>query len=302
MSEQIIEKEYYEPMHEENGSIKTFDIHFQICNTKGITAFAHFHEHLEILYCTGGSFEIYLDGKLSTFVEGDMVVINSKEVHKIESLTPYGGYFCLRFVPEILYTSSNTDFDFKYVMPFLLYNSNHQRVFPSEEIKDTCIPDLIRDIANEHMHEPYGYELAIKTNLSRMFLWIIRYWDKKDADLLNTASIGNDMMQTIKKAIDYISLNYNQSINAADAAKICNLSYSYFSRIFKNYMKRGFSEYLNFIRINNAERLLISTDLPITEVADSCGFTTTSYFIKQFKEAKGISPKQFRRNFSKNKK
>ncbi len=60
MNEKIIEKEYYEPICEQNGSVKAFDIHYQICNDVGGMARAHFHDHLEILYCTGGSFEIYI--------------------------------------------------------------------------------------------------------------------------------------------------------------------------------------------------------------------------------------------------
>ena len=59
----------------------------------------------------------------------------------------------------------------------------------------------------------------------------------------------------------------------------------------------SFNDYLNHIRIREAEKLLISTTFSVTEIASSVGFCTTSYFIKQFKEHLQISPKQYRKNY-----
>ena len=57
----------------------------------------------------------------------------------------------------------------------------------------------------------------------------------------------------------------------------------------------NFSDYLNEIRIREAEKLLVSTTQNVTEIASAVGFCTTSYFIKQFTKYLHISPKQYQK-------
>ncbi len=263
----------------------------------GQCAHAHMHDYIEMLYCYDGNFEIWLNGKYFQFGKGDLVVINSRETHRICSPTENGGaYICARFLPEMLYTSTMTAFDFRYVMPFILNNSKHQRIFKKSEIENTFIPAIMEEVLNEYSKKDFGYELAVKTDIARIFLWIIRYWHNLNVNLSYDVELNDEMIELMETALDFISKNYTDDIKAYEVARICNLSYSYFSRIFKKYMKKSFSEYLNYIRITNAEKLLTSTNDSVTEIAVKCGFTTSSYFIQQFKQQRGISPKQFRKN------
>jgi AraC-like DNA-binding protein len=74
-----------------------------------------------------------------------------------------------------------------------------------------------------------------------------------------------------------------------------NMSYSYFSRYFKSLIGKTFSEYLTYVRITEAEKMLLTTDLNITEVALESGYSNSSYFIAQFRVMKGMSPRQFKK-------
>ena len=76
------------------------------------------------------------------------------------------------------------------------------------------------------------------------------------------------------------------------------MSYSGFSRLFNKYMQKRFVEYLAELRISKARQRLATTADSITDIAMQTGYTTTSYFIQQFKEYNGITPKQFRENFN----
>jgi AraC-like DNA-binding protein len=58
-------------------------------------------------------------------------------------------------------------------------------------------------------------------------------------------------------------------------------------------MRRSFREYLNYVRVTKAEKLLTNAEFNITEIAMQVGFSTSSYFIQQFKQFKDISPKQY---------
>ena len=75
------------------------------------------------------------------------------------------------------------------------------------------------------------------------------------------------------------------------------MSSSYFSRFFNSAVGMGFTEYLNFVRINEAERLIVSTDVTIADIAVQVGFANTSYFITQFKKQFHSSPKKYRQQY-----
>ena len=287
--------------HEE-GLVRTIDgraepyiCHMNPAKAHTVCTKPHSHEYIEVLYCTGGIFDIWLNGKYFNFTKGDLVVINSHEIHTIKSQTE-GHYIVLRFLPEIIYAAGNSAFEAKYITPFIINNSKHQRVFRDEEISETDIPDRMVAMLEEYVKKPYGYELAMRTHIGSIFLWILRYWNSKNMDLTITSSVSNDLLEKIQQVMDYITEHFSEEITASDAAAMCNVSYSYFSRIFKQITKHSFSEYINYVRITEAEKLLASTDMNMTEIAMSTGFSTSSYFIQQFKLQKRISPKQFRKN------
>ncbi len=257
----------------------------------------HYHHYIEILYALDADINIYLNGNLFHFKSGDMVVINSKETHDL-LFNADSRYICIKFSPEILYTGEQSVFELKYVMPFILENANHQRVFTKEECADGVVHDLITGIMLEWENKAYGYELAIRADILRLFLWILRYWNSQNIDGIGKFDLSDDLLHAIQTALEYVSAHY-ADCTAQDTAAACNLSYSYFSRTFKRIMHKSFTEYLNYVRITKAEQLLSTTDKSISEIAADVGFSTPSYFIQQFKAQKNLSPKQFRLFFSK---
>lgn len=260
---------------------------------------AHYHNYIEILYCQSGAFRILLDGISHTFYKGDMVIINSNEVHYVQSLTTAENvYIVIRFNPELLYTTTQTVFEAKYVLPFTMKTSTHQKVFASAEISSTAVPWLLKSILHEDENKNYGFELAIRTYLGEVFLWILRSWHKKGLDLNLGSGLNQDIMERLVKVFDYVDHHYEDPIGIDDMANLCGMSYSYFSRFFKKTMNRNFSDYVNHVRISKAEHLIATTDISITEVAMDVGFSTSSYFIEQFKKFKGMTPKKFRSRFS----
>ena len=73
------------------------------------------------------------------------------------------------------------------------------------------------------------------------------------------------------------------------------LSESHFSRQFKLYTGFGVNEYISTVRVKNAEKLLATTTLPVTQIAQNCGFNSSSYFASVFKKVRGISPGEVRK-------
>lgn len=259
----------------------------------------HYHSYIELIYCLSGSYCVWLDDKYYAFSTGDLVIINSNEIHKFRSFEDSGSYIVVKFEPEILYDSPIGSFDAKYVFPFIIKDASPQKIFSCNEISSTDIPHLMHNIYSEYENHKYGFELAIKSDICQVFLQILRYWDSSGIQIPQTNTLYSEHIRNIKKVLDYISLHINEEISAEAMAKQAGLSYAYFSRVFKQLIGRSFNDYLNFIRITEAERLLIATDLSITDIAGHTGFSSSSYFIKVFEKYQKISPTQFRTNFKK---
>ena len=259
---------------------------------------AHIHDYIEILLAIHGQYKIFLNGKEYYFQSGDMVLVNSNEIHNVFALSEgINQYYVVKFKPDMLYTTSQSLFEIKYVMPFILNESRHQKVFKKDEIENTVIPGIIESVYREYRDKKYGYELAIRAGIYNLFLFILRSWDAQKLDLNIHQDINGEMVKRLNSVFDYINLHCSEDISAEDMAQRCHLSYSYFSRIFNRVMHRSFKDYLNYVRISKAEKLLSTSDLNVTEIALSVGFSTSSYFIRQFRVYKGISPRQFRKKY-----
>ncbi|MBE3102525.1 MAG: helix-turn-helix transcriptional regulator [Firmicutes bacterium] len=106
----------------------------------------------------------------------------------------------------------------------------------------------------------------------------------------------NEELNRLGKVIEYIELHYNEDINVEMACGLLNLNYFYFCRMFKKVIGRTFVQYLNYVRVSVAEKLLLTTNMPITDIIMETGFSSLSYFNRIFKSHKGCSPSTFRKS------
>ena len=84
-----------------------------------------------------------------------------------------------------------------------------------------------------------------------------------------------------------------------DIASDLFLSRSYLQKLYKDCFYKGIIEDLIDFRVEKASDMLINTDKTINDIALECGYTSYSYFSKQFKTIKNISPAEYRKNNSK---
>ena len=120
---------------------------------------------------------------------------------------------------------------------------------------------------------------------------LVRISRMKEADLL-----GNGAPHTIQKIAKYISDNYASEISLDMLSEKFAISKSHLSRQFKSATGFGLSEYISLVRVKNAQRLLMTTNRPVTEIATACGFNDSSYFSAVFKKFLGSSPLRLRKN------
>jgi two-component system response regulator YesN len=108
---------------------------------------------------------------------------------------------------------------------------------------------------------------------------------------------SSDNPAIIKKAIQYINLNYHEDINLDKIAKNLWVNPSYLSRQFKNKVGVSITEFTTAKRVFAAKNLLISTDQKVADIALSVGYGSISYFNTVFLKNTRLSPTEFRKKY-----
>ena len=106
--------------------------------------------------------------------------------------------------------------------------------------------------------------------------------------------IRSEIDGIIPTVLKYLNNNYSENITLDDAAKSVNLSYHYFSKIFKDEVGKNFIDYLTELRIEKSMKFLENQRLSIKEVCHKIGYNDPNYYCKIFKKVTGMTPTEFR--------
>lgn len=101
------------------------------------------------------------------------------------------------------------------------------------------------------------------------------------------------------QAEQYIKLNLHKNIRVQDVAAALNVDRCYFSRIFKNRFQVSPHEYIDRLRLRQAELLLTTTNYSVMQIVEMLNFTDIYSFAKRFKRRYHVSPTQYRKDFMK---
>lgn len=98
----------------------------------------------------------------------------------------------------------------------------------------------------------------------------------------------------IQDIIQHIHLHYMEDLTLEDLARQFYVSPYHLCREFKRRTGRTLTQYINVTRIMNAQRKLMETDWPVTEISDAAGFSSITHFNRVFKRIAGVTPSQYR--------
>ena len=104
----------------------------------------------------------------------------------------------------------------------------------------------------------------------------------------------NLRLNILENALTIINEQYNTEITLNALAESIGYNASYLSHLFKKITGETFMQYKNRLRVENAAKLLESSNLSITEIALNVGYGDTSYFIQAFKKYYNETPKNYR--------
>ena len=245
----------------------------------------HWHEKIELLYFIQGEALIKCNSTEIHTRKGNLIVVNSNELHQGYCLTESVDYYCIIF-DTLLFQSRHLDIcETKYINPI----SKNHILFKNKVENNRNVSKLIHEFVKEYEAKEIGFEMAVKATLYQLLVILLRNY----VQLLLTPNEYDKRMKNLKRfncILEYIENNYSEKITIDQLCSMANISRFYFCRLFKNITDKSLGEYLNQIRINKAEVLLKNGDVNITEAALACGFDDLNYFSRMFRKYKNESP------------
>lgn len=117
---------------------------------------------------------------------------------------------------------------------------------------------------------------------------------RKTHEEINTSEERYRAKALIKKAKEYIKQQVYHPLSLSDVAEYLHISKSYLSVMFKNEIGENISSYINSEKIKEAKKLLLETEMSVSEISEKLGYSTSKYFIEKFSKSTGISPAKYR--------
>ena len=140
----------------------------------------------------------------------------------------------------------------------------------------------------------YSYPNIVNTEMQQKALAELLLLLFSDAFKYHREQQANPKKSYVVLASEYIVKNYSRPISIEDLASHLVINKNYLIKLFKKNFSTTPTQYILKVRLYNAELMLANTDLSIESIAEACGFNTTSYFIKRFKERYGETPYVYR--------
>ena len=234
----------------------------------------HWHYDCEFVYVEKGSVDIFCEKKKHSLHQGEALFTDSGQIHYQRACEPDTVLIVIIF-------------DYNIIRPFLeKYQLASPKLFNSYPIP--AYYERLRRILTQR-RAFYGEEATCA--VCEMMIEVFR-----GEQLVHR--LENDRAEeAFKKLLEDVHERYAE-YTFEEAVRFMGMSDAYFSRYFKAMAGTTFSQYLNYVRTDNAVRLLLSgNDMTMTEIAEKCGFATIRNFNRIFKELTGSSPSRLPKDY-----
>lgn len=253
----------------------------------------HWHEEVEMLLVKKGSIKINFPKKSIVLNEGQGCFVNSNILHAAHTIMDADCILhSLLFLPSLISGSVESVFNQQYVKP--LINANHIPfiIFDPSVDWQKNILEILNSAYSIYETNNFGFEWDVRESLSKIWHLII-----KNYNTVFEPSIGKQdiTLSRVKTMLKFIHSNYQKPISLSEIARSANISDRECLRCFQKNIDISPMQYLIQYRISIAAKYLLETDLDVTVISLEVGIGSPSYFSKKFKQARGLTPREYRK-------
>lgn len=242
--------------------------------------FHHFHEVCELILFHQVEGEFICENNHYALSAQSLVYVPSMMVHHFDLTQGEKSWHIIQFSPMTFSLLGLTEHESVLLKAGVISLTNNQFT-------------KFQTILN-WLHENNSIESKLNDDLLRV---IIRQLSLKmhESKRINTTSQQINPTDKMLPFIEFIR-HEKTFLSLEQAAALCKLSPSYFSRYFKKTFHQNFSQYMLTYRLHLASHYLRNTNKSVTTICYELNFAHPSYFIAKFKKYYGITPRKFRLN------
>ena len=223
---------------------------------------------------TGEDFAHYSDGKV---VEPGSDVFYDNLINRFaSSISNYNFEIAISSFRQIHEVSLDLDFEVYRIRIIELLLTIEKNLPMSRKVSRI---DIVKELL----------ELETSVDMGLRFALFLGELEKQSKETKSDYENG-----IIPEAMKFVETHYNEDISMDEVAKQVNVSYHYFSKIFKSQMGKSFTDYLTDLRIEKSMKMLQTTPLSIKEISSEIGYNDPNYYCKIFKKVTGVTPTEFR--------
>ena len=247
----------------------------------------HWQETTEILWIQSGELSLTIQENNYIGKAGDIFYINSRQLHGMQSQTPDCTYLAFIFPLSWLQFAQMDEAAEIYLNPLAEGKAQVMTQLPSSAAEQSGI--TFQEIYDNYCSSN-GNWLIIKANL-------LHFYARLYQNNLVTYRQQEDSAQTrlLLEIARYMQTHYKEKLSLQELGQVFHMSPKYFSVFFQKHFSRNFTEYLTAIRIEHAKRMLVESDADMELISQQTGFSSSSYFIRMFRETLGLTPGQYRK-------
>ena len=259
--------------------------------SKNILGFIDWHWHPELQFClvVKDSVRVSVEGDTFTLTKGEGLFINAHRLHSLSNAPGTDAtYICLDFHPRLIAGFEGSAVQANYIEPFINANAlPYLRLQPNVSWQQQIIDLLLKVYRSYSSTAPDELQIMI---------WLAQAWHGLVTDAApEGASERAQIRPQMRAALEYVSEHLAEPMSLDDIADHVGFAKSTCCREFKRQLGCTLTEYILNARLQEASRLLLTTDLTVAEVAANCGFSSSSYFITKFRSKIGTSPRAYRK-------
>lgn len=255
----------------------------------------HWHYYVEIIYVIEGNAFMESNQKEYYVSAGDLILFHPGDIHAIYA-ADVSSIRCLilKFDINRLVVKSSYTPKLSAILQYARKSEQADILFPARQIQNLPIEDRLRTCIRELQDKSYGYDVRIHGEISSLLIELIRIWQTEGLHIEELYSVCSEVHSSLQNITEYIDSHSNEMLKVEDLADMCHMSYSHFAKCFKELYGRSCKDYIELIKIEKGEELLLFTDSSLSEISQETGFSDCSHFIKTFRKWKNITPGQFR--------
>ncbi|WP_019914268.1 helix-turn-helix transcriptional regulator [Paenibacillus sp. HW567] len=253
--------------------------------------FQHFHDFYEIHILLDSRATHIIEGSVHALKQYDIVLLSPFRLHKTQY--PVGPPH-KRLIINFAMPKDTPGFETAYNNMFLSFGEEVPIYRLNNGPRRAVFEPLNKIFTLSHDASPLNPVLI--HSLFQQFLCAL--YQQRDKNCYVLEEIGNSMMQKIYSISAYIHSHYSGELSLDSISRDFYISPYYLSHQFKAVTGFTLTEYIQMIRIRNAQQLLIYSRLKVSVIAGQCGFNSFSQFNRVFNKLSGMSPSEFRKQMA----